>query len=210
MACAHQQTWPEPELRAQRRRWKITKPGLKQLATHAAVLLDSADRREVFAACWALAWLNLVVPWTPIETAELATRLFTIWQKAALIDEKRQAAWAIWTLPVTKRLNLAIDRTADTDEFLRKALKTEEWRSGDSIRAAITIATYMKGPWRDAELTNLIVSQGAMGLPPDLTDWTRRVLSLLGVSGRRGLRELQKREQERRRARPRQLRIPGE
>jgi hypothetical protein len=136
---------------------------------------------EHFAACWALAWIGRCRVWTPPQDPNVLNRLFTLWQTGTNEHIRRQAAWAFSTLPLLPRESEPLRGSPDAERFVSLAGKCYSEPEFDMApRAALVAAYYLRSPWSDAQLVDLVAKhqqtrrlpewdtlQAALGMHPE-------------------------------------------
>lgn len=165
----------------------------------ARVLPNGAPYLE-HAACWALAWLGERSS-VPLEEAKrLLPIVLEIWREAKNIDLQRQAAWALWELPLLSRASNPLQQKAPRFvDFIRSELSSSVWKPNDRRQAAIIVGFYLGEPWSDAELADLIDREPATfdTYPPGLTWEGGRAEELLAALGPAAREVLEKRSAKR-------------
>jgi len=104
------------------------------------------------------------------------------WQVAKNDSFRRQCGWIIWTLPLLPREEISLDADATSLEFLAREIQATGWMSKDRHRAALVIAYYLRRPWSNAELIE-IIGEAPRRQMIDERKWWTGLLRALGPEG---------------------------
>ncbi len=129
--------------------------------------LESDHPSVHFAAAWAFAWLGESKTWSTDNHPRVLARLFELWRCSTLQVVQAQAAWAISTLPLLPResepLGVATDEL--TSFLLSQYEGSEDLRDlrGDRLPAALVAGYYLRAPWSDKELQDILEGEPGSG-----------------------------------------------
>jgi hypothetical protein len=130
-----------------------------KIRTQICKLLENESSPIVLAAgFWALCWLVEIAKPTAIQTTQLLSHLWEVWQDSQNKMLQRQCAWTIWRLPHLTREQVSLRFEDSSAGFLKEQLLEEGWSKEDRCRAALTIGYYLGAPWTDEELIGMVRS----------------------------------------------------
>lgn len=169
------------------------KESLKKLGDEIVLFLYSEKPQLYFAASWAFAWLGTRKYWSPKHNPDVLSRLLTIWRESSQPEIQRQAAWAISDLPIIDReLSPFPEPNQELIEFIQEWFSKEEGSFEERFRkrASLVIGFYLKKPWGDEGLAELVAKENKRKGSP--REWENGILMLkaLGKPGRTQLEEL--------------------
>jgi len=136
---------------------------LQMLGDQLIPILYSDNPRCYFAASWAFAWLGEINGWIPTHKPEVIIRLLDIWKNSPLADIQRSASWAISSLPIMERgIIPLLEPNQDLIDFIKQqSLTKDEDTSSETyenkLLASLIIGFYLKTPWTDEELAQLVM-----------------------------------------------------
>jgi hypothetical protein len=180
-----------PEL-SDRKRSTLDKESLRKLGDEILPLLHSEEPYVYFSASWAFAWLGHGEYWSPEHNPDVLSRLLTIWKEFTQPRIQRQATWAIMELPIIDRaLNPFREPDQGIIEFINNWYSMKEGPFERKFRkcASLVIGIYLKKPWTDERLAELVAEELKFGWKSDIS-----LLEALEESGRIQLEKLRKEE----------------
>ncbi len=187
----------EDNLLLERWRGEITRDEeewLQKLGDEVVPLLYSEKPYLYFAANWAFCWLGRGKFWSPERKPDVLARLLTIWRESTQPDIQHVATWAISDLPIIGReLSPFPKHDQELIEFIKEwfSMKEGPFRQEDRKRASLAVGFYLRAPWSDEELAELVANEVKEA---EFGKWENgtRILEALGEPGRIQLEELTK------------------
>lgn len=143
-------------------------------------MILSQDLPRAQAAAWALAWFGSARVWRDPIPAEVMKQLLSYWREQSAPELVRKAAWAFSTQPLFPRDESPISPWAGCDDWVRVQLNLDNQHQNS--RAGIVVAWYLRRPWTDAELADLIEKH--CSVEHSNAGTFRGILSMLGENGK--------------------------
>ena len=124
-----------------------------------------------------------------MHNPDVISRLLSIWQRSPFPDAQYTASWAISSLPlIDRRLKPLKKPDSDLLNFIKQKSpsKTQERPSVKEMVASLVIAFYLKAPWSDRKLAQLVASK-ISNLPASLhKEEIKKLYLLLMALGKSG------------------------
>ena len=166
-----------------------TKKLLQMLGDKLIPMFHSNNPHWYFATCWAFAWLGETGGWIPASKPEVIARLLEIWRTSQLTDIQEAASWAISSLPMMdSRIKPLPEPSQALIDFIKQqSLPKDEDKSNARyqrrILASFVIGFYLKTPWTDEELAQLVMTIVERAKGSHLMSPIKSFLKALGKAG---------------------------
>ncbi|MBF0274238.1 MAG: NACHT domain-containing protein [Nitrospinae bacterium] len=162
---------------------------LKEINNELVRLLDSKGKRVHLSVCWAFCWFLSI--WKEYDEIKLLSKLFNIWFESVNENLSHVSAWAIKETRLDKRKTIIVNgNKKEITEFLvnKNSLK-DNHRLNTEKFAALKVAYYLRYPWNDDELIELI---------GNLYSWDQKLsekfLENFGEIGKKKIKELKEKK----------------
>lgn len=173
------------------------------LADNLVGLLQSEQVHQHFAAAWAFAWLGELDAWSPADNPAVLSRMVQLLSTSPSPEVKYVAAWGLCALPLIGRDSAGLAPPARTllewlhDPHPPPGLRGRDWAF---TRASLVAAFYLRAPWTDTELAELLRREvSTASTHPVHEQFIERGSAMLRALGKAGRRALQAVEKEGRR-----------